>query len=284
MTTANDILKVARAEIGYKESPANSNRTKYNIWYYGKDTAAAWCAIFVDWVFGQCNAISLLPGGVKDAYVPTIADKIIASGRSVGKANGQPGDIVTFDWEQNKSSDHVGIIEKKNSDGSYTTIEGNTGVGNDSNGGEVMRRTRYQSQISYIFRPAYSGTSTAPSTGTSSSKLTLDGKWGKNTTKMTQKVLGTTQDGIVSGQLKSCKPYCLNMLAESWQWNNGSGSPMVKAIQKLLGVTQDGQMGPDTIKAMQKMLKSKGWYTGPIDGYAGWKTVDGWQRYINSRL
>ena len=186
MTTANDILKLARAEIGYKESPANSNRTKYNIWYYGQDTAAAWCAIFVDWVFGQCNAISLLPGGKKDAYVPTIADKIIASGRSVGKGSGQPGDIVTFDWEQNRSSDHVGIIEKKNSDGSYTTIEGNTCVGNDSNGGEVMRRTRSQSQISYIFRPAYSGTSTAPSTGTTNSKLTLDGKWGKDTTRMTQ--------------------------------------------------------------------------------------------------
>ena len=101
---------------------------------------------------------------------------------------------------------------------------------------------------------------------------------------MTQKVMGTTQDGIVSGQLKSCKPYCINMLAESWQWNNGGGSPMVRAIQKLLGVEQDEYMGPDTIKAMQKFLKAKGWYTGSIDGKAGWKTTDGWQRYINSRL
>ena len=172
MTTANDILKVARAEIGYKESPANSNRTKYNRWYYGSDIPAAWCAIWVCWVFWKCNAISLLPGGKKDAYVPTIADKIIASGRSVGKANGKPGDIVTFDWNSDRSSDHVGIIEKKNRDGSYMTLEGNTAVGNDSNGGEVMRRTRYQSQISYIFRPAYNGTSTKPSTsGTSSGTL-----------------------------------------------------------------------------------------------------------------
>jgi hypothetical protein len=161
MTTANDILKVARGEIGYKESPANSNRTKYNRWYYGSDTAAAWCAIFVDWVFGQCGAISLLPGGKKNAYVPTIADDIIRSGRSVDKGSGKPGDIVTFDWEQNSHSDHIGIIEKKNADGTYTTIEGNTAVGNDSNSGQVMRRTRKQSQISYIFRPAYGGSSSA---------------------------------------------------------------------------------------------------------------------------
>ena len=59
---------------------------------------------------------------------------------------------------------------------------------------------------------------------------------------------------------------------------------MVRAIQKLLGVEQDEYMGPDTIKAMQKFLKAKGWYTGSIDGKAGWKTTDGWQRYINSRL
>ena len=135
----------------------------------------------------------------------------------------------------------------------------------------------------------YSGGESASSGSTSSGggstgKLTLDGKWGKNTTKKTQKVMGTTQDGIVSGQLKSCEKYCLNMLDESWQWNDGDGSPMVKAIQDLLDVKKDGHMGKNTIKAMQKMLKKKEWYTGEIDGKAGWKTVDGWQRYINSRL
>ena len=135
----------------------------------------------------------------------------------------------------------------------------------------------------------YSGSGSASSGSASSGggsigKLTLDGKWGKSTTKKTQKVMGTTQDGIVSGQLKSCEKYCINMLDESWQWNDGDGSPMVKAIQDLLDVTKDGHMGKNTIKAMQKMLKKKEWYTGEIDGKAGWKTVDGWQRYINSRL
>ena len=34
--TAQDILNIARAELGTKESPANSNNVKYNTEYYGK--------------------------------------------------------------------------------------------------------------------------------------------------------------------------------------------------------------------------------------------------------
>ena len=34
--TAERIVSAARAEIGVKESPANSNRVKYNTAYYGR--------------------------------------------------------------------------------------------------------------------------------------------------------------------------------------------------------------------------------------------------------
>lgn len=285
MATAAQILSVARGQIGYKESPSGSNKTKYNRWYYGSNTSAAWCAIFVCWVFNQCGALSLFPGGKKDAYVPTIADKIISSGRSVGKYNGQAGDIVTFDWNHNNSSDHVGIIEKKNSDGSYTTIEGNTSTSNNSNGGQVMRRKRYPAYISYIYRPPYTASSTASSGTGSGGKLSVDGSWGRATTTKTQNVMGTVQDGIVSGQTKGCKKYCTNCSTESWKFvSGGKGSTVIKAIQKLVGVSRDGLCGPGTIKAIQKLLKSKGYYSGKIDGYMGPATVKGWQKYINSRL
>ena len=36
-------------------------------------------------------------------------------------------------------------------------IEGNTRVGNDSNGGEVMRRTRKKSSVICFVRPDYEG-------------------------------------------------------------------------------------------------------------------------------
>lgn len=282
MSSASKVLSVARKEIGVKESPPGSNRQKY-----GKEYGAngqPWCAIFDWWVFKHAGCPELFFGGKKSAYCPTIADYYIAKKQTVSKSSGKPGDIVLFDFNHNNSSDHIGIIEKKNSNGTYTTIEGNTGVGNNTNGGQVMRRIRYQSDISWIVRPKYTQSSSS-SSSSSSSKLSVDGKWGKNTTKKTQKVLGTTQDGIVSNQLTSCKKYLENCLTESWSFSNKKGgSPMVKAIQKLVGSTKDGQAGKNTVKAMQKYLNKKGYSCGSVDGYMGSKTVKAWQKYINSKL
>lgn len=285
MSSAAKVLEVARAEIGYKESPAGSNKTKYGK-EYGMD-GQPWCAMIVWWIFKHAGCPELFYGGKKSAYCPTIADYYIKKKQTVSKSKGQAGDIVLFDWNHNNSSDHIGIIESKNSDGSYVCIEGNTSVGNNSNGGQVMRRTRYQSQISWICRPEYTDKSTViPAKSATTNKLAVDGQWGKTTTYKTQKVFGTTQDGIVSGQLKSNKQYLQGCLTSSWKFVNYSknGSSMVKAIQKLVGATVDGKMGKKTVMAMQTFLKSKKYAVGTIDGYIGPKTIKAWQKYINSRL
>ena len=56
MAGAEKLLEIARAELGTKESPANSNRVKYNAWYYGREVSGAaypWCMVFVQWCFDQ---------------------------------------------------------------------------------------------------------------------------------------------------------------------------------------------------------------------------------------
>ena len=53
---------------------------------------------------------------------------------------------VAFNWDGGVP-DHIGIVEKSLGGGQFQTVEGNTAVGNDSNGGEVMRRVRYLSQV-----------------------------------------------------------------------------------------------------------------------------------------
>ena len=290
MSSAAKVLEIARAEIGVKESPSGSNKVKYNTEYYGKEVSGsgyAWCAAFVWWVFKHAGCSELFYGGKKSAYCPTIADYYISKKQTVSKNKGQAGDIVLFDWNQNNSSDHIGIIESRNSDGSYVCIEGNTSVGNNSNGGQVMRRTRYQSQISWICRPKYSEKSTVkPATSVVTNKLAVDGEWGKTTTRKTQMVLGTKSDGIVSGQLISCKQYLQGCTTDSWKFVKYSvnGSSMVKAIQKLVGVKTDGKMGKQTVMAMQEFLNSKKYNCGEADGYMGTKTIKAWQKYINSRL
>jgi len=45
------IVEIARAEIGTKESPKNSNKTKYGKWF-GLD-GLAWCGMFVSWCYAM---------------------------------------------------------------------------------------------------------------------------------------------------------------------------------------------------------------------------------------
>ena len=84
----------------------------------------------------------------------------------------------------------------------------------------------------------------------------MDGKWGKNTTRLAQTVFGTTVDGIVSHQYATYKSSNPGLLSETFQWETSpSGySELIKAIQKKIGVTEDGHIGPKTIKGMQKWL------------------------------
>lgn len=72
----------------------------------------------------------------------------------------QIGDIVFYDWTGGHSyRSHVGIVSAVyNGGASIKAIEGNTAVGNDSNGGEVMERTRYKQHIVGYGRPAYAST------------------------------------------------------------------------------------------------------------------------------
>lgn len=128
--------------------------------------------------------------------------------------------------------------------------------------------------------------SVKPSAPEKKKVLEEDGLWGKEVTKYTQKFLGTVVDGVVSNQLNNCKKYMPNMLAVSWEFENiaKGGSPMIKALQKLVGAKVDGYAGKDTIKCLQKYLKKRGYYTGAIDSIAGYGTVIGWQKYLNTQF
>ena len=70
MILAEKIIETALAEIGVKESPANSNRQKYGKEYGVNGTA--WCCQFVWWVFKHAGAAALFYGGKKTAYCPTL--------------------------------------------------------------------------------------------------------------------------------------------------------------------------------------------------------------------
>lgn len=146
MATAAQLLDIARAELGTKESPAGSNKVKYSIWY---GLTGPWCVMFVMWCCQQA--------GVDLPIRTASCSALKAAAQSAGMwATGsyQPGDIVIYDWGRDGVPDHCGIIETVGGS-SVVAIEGNTAVGNDSNGGEVMRRTRTLSQIIGVVRPKF---------------------------------------------------------------------------------------------------------------------------------
>lgn len=163
--TAQQVLKEAANHLGYKESPANSNNNKFGQWY-GMNYQP-WCAMFVSY----CLYVKGLPLKITTpkgfAYCP-FGIKWFKDQCLWHTSSPKPGDVIFFDWKNEQGvrdgvSDHVGFVEKVNADGSITTIEGNTSVGNNSNGGQVMRRTRQGADIVGYGRPPYgSGSTTVP--------------------------------------------------------------------------------------------------------------------------
>ena len=147
MTTAQALLEIARGELGTKESPAGSNQVKYASWY--GLPGQPWCVMFVMWVFAQAGVA--LPTRTASCTLLMNAAKKAGTWVTSGYL---PGDVVIYDWGANGLPDHCGIAERV-SGSAVTAIEGNTAVGNDSDGGEVMERTRPNAQILGAVRPRY---------------------------------------------------------------------------------------------------------------------------------
>lgn len=171
MATAKQIIDKALSYVGTYDRGMND--VIFNTHYYGtpvSGSAYPWCCAFVWDIFRMCGASELFNGGKKTAYCPTVLNWGKAAGLAVPKTDGKYGDIVLFDWDGDGVADHIGLIIAKNADGSYQTIEGNTASYNYSNGGYVLRITRYTSQIIGIIRPKYDGTTSKPTTDTGSGK------------------------------------------------------------------------------------------------------------------
>lgn len=136
MSKADEFVNIAASQIGYKESPANSNNTKYGSWY-GMNYQP-WCDMFVSWCANQLGQLDVVG---KYAYCPYHVNYFKSKGWWLDReAKPQPGDVIFF---ANKGTAcHVGIVERRNSSTSVTTIEGNTSVSSNDNGGAVMRRER----------------------------------------------------------------------------------------------------------------------------------------------
>jgi cell wall-associated NlpC family hydrolase len=142
------IVEIAVKEIGQIESPKNSNKSKYGKWF-GLD-GLAWCGMFVSWCYFQRGKPLPNIGYSKGfAGCQTAVAYFKKNNRITKEPN--PGDIVFFDWNGDGRYDHTGIfvmwLEKGKT---FHSVEGNTAIGNDSNGGEVMLRKRTNHNVLFV--------------------------------------------------------------------------------------------------------------------------------------
>lgn len=161
MATAEELLALAKGELLVKESPPGSNHVKYNTDYYGRevrDTAAEhypWCVVFLWWLFRQAGASALFYGGGRTASCAALLG--YAKTHNLFVPDGyQPGDLVFLRFSAGRATpEHIGLVKEIHANGHLVTIEGNTGLGNDANGGQVQQRIRAPWQILGAYRPNY---------------------------------------------------------------------------------------------------------------------------------
>lgn len=287
MARASDVVRVAAAEVGVTESPANSNCVKYNDWYYGRQVRGAaypWCAAFVSWVLAQAGAGAL---AARSASCPAI--KSDAQRRGIyhsGSAGIAPGDLVLYQFDRDSDPDHIGIVESV-SGSSIVAIEGNTSLTSNDNGGAVMRRTRSKGLIMGYVKPAYDGAS-APAVDTRidtvrevqqwlnrayGAGLSVDGIYGPQTRKaivrVLQRAIGTGVDGIVGWRTRRALPTL----------SVGTGGDAVRAAQALLvckgyaAAYVDGDFGDGTKTAVKAYQRRRGLSKDGIIGKRTWAAL-----------
>lgn len=90
---------------------------------YGE--SGKWCAAFASWAYGGSNA----PWGDRHD-VAGIKDWAVNNGKYHSSADTtamKQGDLVVWRPETCRGKSHVGIVKSVNPDGSFTTVEGNSG-------------------------------------------------------------------------------------------------------------------------------------------------------------
>ena len=114
MATAADVVRIASAEVGYREGPNNWNRYAPEV---GHANNQAWCGTFTDWVLKKAGQT----GEPSSIWTPSGLQSYRRLGRAIDR-NGpaQAGDLVYFDWQGGTGTsgvDHVGIVTGVRRDG-----------------------------------------------------------------------------------------------------------------------------------------------------------------------
>ena len=142
--SSSKALRIFTKELGRNEAKGQDD--KYILWYNAENgtkfaTTVAWCAISVSWANRR--------GGINESRYPNFSScsaslKVFEkSGLVKNPKTYKPksGDLIYFDWDQNGTPEHVGMVFSY--DGKYVeTIEGNSS--------DAVRHKKYLANSKYI--------------------------------------------------------------------------------------------------------------------------------------
>jgi hypothetical protein len=117
------VLNAVRNEVGVAEQPPGSNDSP-RIAQYRQATAGSgvgpWCAYFASWAARQAG-VPLGDSGQGFGRVDDVYAWAQKTGKAIPAGTGtpQPGDLIVWD-------EHIGVVESVGTDGSISTIEGNS--------------------------------------------------------------------------------------------------------------------------------------------------------------
>lgn len=126
-TIRESIVNIAKNQVGTKEDPDGSNKTKYGEWF--EYNGVPWCAILVSWIYAMAGVPLPAMGWPKGVCsVPFLYG--YASAKGCLTIEPQGGDAVIFDWPNTAEHyDHVETfiewIDRPH--GTFRTVGGNWG-------------------------------------------------------------------------------------------------------------------------------------------------------------
>lgn len=248
MTKTSDVVKVAVSQIGVKESPANSNNVKYNTWFYGHKVSGsdyAWCASFLDWCFDKAGAGALFPHNANAAYAQ---DEIVSSCKGV--------------WVMKKNTSRATrrayLAQAK--PGDVVTFD-------------FGKMDAYRRHIGIVERVCGSDIICIEGNTSKGGSQSNGGMVCRQTRPYTY--ICAAARPAYSDAVKPVKP-TPDPVTKPLQVDGIMGYQTVCRLQKWLGTSVDGEIGPNTVRALQKKVGVK-----PIDGKWGKNTSKKFQKYLN---
>lgn len=155
MPTINQVIVLAKSQIGTTEYPPDSNNVVYNTAYYGHEVSGSsypWCAVFVWWVFAQFTPCLVK----KTASCMDMAQWFKDNGQWIEPGQQLPGDVAFYKFDTNSRwTNHTGIVVDVLGANDINAVEGNTSEkGSQDNGGAVLLKHRTSNIVGYG-RPKY---------------------------------------------------------------------------------------------------------------------------------